>query len=151
MTGAQNSSGTYVYAVQTDCDPDNPGTSLSEPVEVTLRRYGDVGGGHGPDGIVDFIDITMIVDGFRNVWGTPVCCTTNADCAAFGPLSFCNTDWPGCQNPVTPGRCQSAYVNVDLATAPPSCVPNAIVDFIDIASAVDAFRNVPIACTAVCP
>jgi hypothetical protein len=151
IVGADSASVQYTYEVQTDCDPGNPGASLSDPVSVVMPRFGDVGGIVGPDGTVDFVDITMIVDGFRNVWGTPICCSDDGPCDVMGPLSFCNTAWEGCASPVvTPGRCQSAYVNLDLKGGF-GCLPDTVVDFVDITAAVDAFRNVPEPCSNVCP
>lgn len=135
------------YMVLADCDPSAPQTKFSDPVAATTWRLGDVNN----DGVVDFVDITMIVDGFRNVFGTPFCCTTDVDCTVLGPLSFCNTDWLGCQSPVvTPGRCQSSVVNLELKGGF-GCVPDGVVDFVDITAGVDAFRNVPDPCRIVCP
>jgi len=151
LIGAQNNVDPRTYDVQADCDPANPGTNLSDPVSVSLPRFGDVGGVVGPDGAVDFIDITMVVDGFRNVWGTPVCCSDDGPCGIMGPLSFCNTTWEGCASPeVTPGRCQSDYVNLDLRGGF-GCVPDKEVDFVDITAAVDSFRSIPEPCAVVCP
>lgn len=151
LIGAPSATDVNTYIVQTDCDPGNPGINLSDPVSVTLWRYGDVGGVFGPDDTVDFVDITMVVDGFRNTWGTPKCCFTDPECSVFGPLSICNTVWDGCQSPVeTPGRCQSSYVNVDLKGGF-GCTPDTVVDFVDITAVVDAFRNVPDSCSALCP
>ncbi len=139
--------GDATYTIMADCDSANPGTRFSDPVNVTTRRFGDASG----DRVIDFIDITMIVDGFRNVWGTPVCCTVDADCSVLGPLSICNTTWEGCRTPiVTPGRCQSSFVNVDLKSGF-GCHPDGVVDFIDITACVDAFRNVPSPCQTICP
>ncbi len=151
LVGSPSNQEVSTYLVQTDCDPANPGTMLSDPVNVTLWRYGDVGGPIGPDGTIDFVDITMMVDGFRNTWGTPVCCTVDADCEVFGPLSFCKTDWPGCETPIqTPGRCPSTCYNLDLKSAY-GCIPDCVVDFVDISAAVDAFRGLSNPCTMVCP
>jgi hypothetical protein len=151
LIGSQDPVDPFTFEVRADCDPGSPGTSLSDPVLVAMPRFADVGGTSGPDDVVDFVDITMVVDGFRNVWGTPVCCFDDEPCGVMGPLSFCNTTWPGCTNPqVTPGRCQSAYPNVDLKSGS-SCMPDTVVDFIDIGAAVDSFRNVPEPCTLVCP
>ncbi|MGD2109605.1 MAG: hypothetical protein PVI86_09455 [Phycisphaerae bacterium] len=139
--------GSMTYDVVADCDPSDPGSKFSDPVPVTMWRFGDT----NVDSVVDFVDITMVVDGFRNVWGTPICCTTDVDCAVLGPLSFCNTAWIGCQTPeVTPGRCQSTFVNLDLKGGF-NCLPDTVVDFVDITAAVDAFRNIPDPCLGVCP
>lgn len=151
LTGAPDDSGSYVYSVRTDCDPDNPGTILSEPVLVTLWRFGDTGGVWGPDATIDFVDITLSVEGFRNLWNTPICCSTDEDCSVYGPLSHCDTTGVGCTIPsVFPGRCLSSYVNLDLKGTM-GCTPDMIVDFNDITTSVDAFRHIPDACTMVCP
>jgi hypothetical protein len=151
VTGPPNAVETYTYEVQTDCNPANPGTRLSSPVTVAPWRYGDAGGVSGPDGVVDFVDITMLVDGFLDVWGTPLCCFDDADCTPFGPGSLCNTTWEGCHSPiVAPGRCQGAYPNLDIKSSL-TCVPDTIVDFNDIAAIVDVFRNDAEPCWSVCP
>jgi len=143
--------GGYAYMISADCDPDHPGEFTSAAVHTTLGPRADVGGSAGPDGTVDFVDISMVVDGFRNDWGTPVCCTVDADCAVFGPLARCNTDWPGCETPVeTPGRCQSTTANLDLVGTS-GCTPDEIIDFTDISAAVDAFRSLPDPCGTPCP
>ncbi|MGD2109382.1 MAG: hypothetical protein PVI86_08310 [Phycisphaerae bacterium] len=140
--------GGATYEVRLDCDPGGPGTFMSPAVTVTLPVTGDVG---PPAGVVDFVDIAMIVDGFRGDWGTPVCCTTDADCALFGPTSICNTDWPGCETPIqTPGRCMSRTENVDLVGAF-GCLPDRVIDFVDITAAVDAFKHSPDPCGTPCP
>lgn len=143
--------GGSTYEIRLDCDPDNPGTFLSPPVTGTTASRADVGGPFGPDGNQDFVDISMVVDGFRGDWGTPVCCTTDDECAVFGPLSLCNTDWPGCEKPVqTPGRCKSRTENLDLIGTS-ACEPDRVIDFVDLTAAVEAFRQVPDRCGVPCP
>jgi hypothetical protein len=142
--------GGTAYVVMADCDPTRPGIDLSSQVFVSTNRPADVGGPFGPDLVVDFVDISMVVDAFRSDWGTPVCCTTHDDCAVFGPQAFCNVAWPGCETPIqTPGRCMSTTENVDLIGAF-GCGPDRVIDFNDISAAVDAFGHHPDPCDSPC-
>ncbi|MGB2984255.1 MAG: hypothetical protein WBE26_00085 [Phycisphaerae bacterium] len=100
------------YLVQAECDT-GQGIGLSTAAGGTTWKRGDVNNSDGP---VDFVDISLVVDGFRGVFDT------------------------------------ITLYNVDLVGADSnSCLPEAVVDFNDIASAVDAFRQLPYPCGGVCP
>ena len=126
------------YAVQADCYPDEPGLMLSDPATATLWRWGDVNN----DGVVDFVDITMVVEGFRHEFDTPFPCSTDEDCSWFlGPFATCDT---------STGRCKSTIENLDIMGGF-GCPPDGVIDFTDITRDVDAFKNRPDPCRGVCP
>ncbi len=127
------------YQVQTDCNQAQPGTSLSDPVLVTLWNYGDADN----DLSVTILDITSAIDGFRNVLYLPaVSCATDADCATQGPNFICDTGVSLCL--------QVRPENVDIRGATVTCEPDTVVSILDIVAFVDVFRGTANACTGPC-
>lgn len=96
-------------------EPDN----LSDPLEVHLSGEGDVVGDcatcpcTAPDGVVDFVDISGVVDKFKNL----VC----VDGAGSG----------------VPRKARVDLINTDIAQP----LPDRKVDFVDISYVVEAFRG----------
>ena len=129
----------FTYNVQIDVDPQNPGISLSQPVAVTLWGFGDVDNVGG----VDIIDITRIIDGFQAAWNSVTPCTTDADCSTVRPNFECDT---------SAGFCVWITVeNVDIKGSS-TCLPERVIDIIDITVDIDAFSGQPDVCAEVaCP
>lgn len=127
------------YQVQTDCNPAQPGVSLSDPVSVTLWMHGDTNNDLG----VTILDIMRGIDGFRSVLHLPVVpCTTDADCATQGPNFRCDTAFSLCL--------QVRLENVEIRGASTACEPDTVVSILDIVALVDAFRGVPSECLGQC-
>jgi hypothetical protein len=99
------------YAVQTQCET-GQGTGLSTAASATTWRWADA---NNSGGLVDFQDISLIVDRFR---GLPTTSLYSAD------------QWGTAANP---------------------CLPQLAIDFNDITSAVEGFRQIPYHCSDPCP
>jgi hypothetical protein len=137
------------YNVQADCSPADPGSSLSGPAGDTLFAWGDANNSAG--GVVDFTDITLVVDGFQGRYhalNRP--CGTDAECAdvAGSYHETCDT---------VEGLCiRTTLENVDLIGAQypdlAGCSPDRLIDFTDITFVVNAFqaKAYPIQCRP-CP
>ncbi len=137
VRGAELVSG-RAYSVRTDCDPANPGNLLSEPTTVTLWPFADVDNFNG----VSIIDVTRILDGFSAVFNGSQACGSDANCAAVFPNFTCDT---------SANRCvRIRRENVDI-TAPAGCLPDGVIDILDVTTALDAFRGRPDSCSITCP
>ncbi len=126
--------GGKTYSIQTDCDPANPGTSLSEPVSATLWQWGDTDNWGG----VDIRDVTRILDGFRGMFHT-FYCEIDEDCMnpPVPPHFTCDT---------TVYKCLSATLeNVDVYGAT-GCMPERVISILDVTVDLDAFRGFPDPC-----
>ena len=150
--------------IQADCNPDSPGTNLSDPVSVTMWVWADV----DDNGVVDIVDITKALDAFRSLFNAfPVPCTTNEDCVGIPPLRLCNT---------IANRCIQCLSDADCVNVPPhracdeqaqlcvrvlrhnadfvgsgGCAPDGgPVDIIDVTIVIDGFRGLGDPCTDVC-
>jgi hypothetical protein len=65
------------YGARLDCDPANPGVSLSESNSDTLWVYGDSGG----NGDAEMRDALLVLEGFRQRWANiSFPCTDDSDC-----------------------------------------------------------------------
>lgn len=126
LRGANLRSGN-TYSVRADCQPWAPGSVLSTAVTGALWRWGDT----NADGLVDFVDITRLVDGFRGVWynlGRP--CSSDAECTMVLPHKKCD---------LGSGYCLAITLeNVDIYGST-GCTPDRQTDFTDITRGVDAF------------
>ena len=127
------------YAVRIDCDPIEPGESLSDPVTVTVWAYGDV---DDSGGLVDILDATRILDGFRAQFHT-LPCTTDDDCRLFPPYRTCDQSVARCL--------WITRENVDIIGTNGACLPNRTIEIIDVVTALDAFRSLPDPCARPCP
>jgi hypothetical protein len=129
--------GGRTYDVYADCDPANPGMSLSEPVPAILWRSGDVNN----NGVVDIIDATQILDAFRGVFYT-IACASDADCVVVRPHKWCDP---------AVGRCLWVTIeNADLI-GDIGCLPNGVISIVDVTYDLDRFRGLPDPCVPSCP
>ncbi len=129
--------GGMTYDVYADCDASSPGTRLSEPVSVTMWRWGDVDG----NTVVNIMDAVRILDGFVARFHT-ILCATDAGCSIVPPHFTCDMEI---------GRCLWITVqNVDII-AEGSCIPNGVISIFDVLLALDAFRGLPDSCGVSCP
>ncbi len=109
-----------IRAIDETCDTANP-DHFSLPLQVGMSLAGDVVGGcaacpcTSPDGVVDFVDISAVVEKFKNV--------------------PCN---PG-ESPGVPRKARADVINSDVLQS----LPDRKVDFVDISCVVEAFRGAP--------
>ncbi len=96
------------FVVQTECDT-GAGPGISTPASDTTWMWGDT---DNSGGLVDILDLTLIVDGFR---GT------------FEQATLYSTDIWG--------------------ESPEICLPQLVIDILDMTRAVDAFKQDPYPCT----
>ncbi len=129
--------GGQTYNVFADCNPSSPGTSLSEPATVTMSRTGDV----DFNDVVDILDITRCLDGFRSVYHT-LACETDAGCWQVGPFYACDTDMGFCHWI----RLEHVDIIGDMG-----CTPDGIISILDVMVDLDYFRSLPRPCPDVCP
>ncbi|MGD2110023.1 MAG: hypothetical protein PVI86_11615, partial [Phycisphaerae bacterium] len=128
---------THSYQIRLDCEEAAPGTTLSDATSATLWRAGDCDN----SGFVHFVDISMVVEGFKNAYLTGVSCGGDVDCWPLGRASTCD---------LSNRTCKSAVQNVDLIGTN-GCMPDGVIDFTDISLDVEYFGNVPDPCGEVCP
>lgn len=130
----------HSYTIQTDCDPAAPGTTLSEPVSVTMWEWADVDNSGLP---VEILDAVHILDAFRSQFHT-IDCTSDVDCLEVRPFRSCD---------LSVGKCLwNTVESVDLFGAVTGCIPDRSVDIpIDVVLAIDAFRGLPSPCPLPCP
>ncbi len=127
------------YRIQGDCNQSSPGTTLSPGVTVRMWRFGDVDNNN----VVDILDATRILDGFRSTFWT-IACASDTDCQFVRPYRKCDLT-------VAPTRCRWIYFeNVDIIGSP-GCQPERSISIIDVTTSLDAFRSRPDNCTGVCP
>ncbi len=131
------------YEFRADCDPSNPGTSLSEPASATLWRWADVDN----DTSVSILDVTRILDGFRGVYYT-LPCESDADCQSPTPVPphyHCDLDIHKCL--------WITIENVDIIGAGyDQCGPEGVASILDVTVCLDAFRGFPDPCAVTwCP
>lgn len=129
--------GSQTYNIFADCDSSSPGTSLSEPVTVTMSRPGDA----DFNDVVDILDVTRGLDGFRAVYHT-LACETDGDCWQVRPFYTCDTDMGMC-NWI---RLEHVDIIGDMG-----CTPDRIVSILDVMLDLDYFRSLPRPCPDVCP
>lgn len=106
-----------LYDVYSVCNFGGPPT-ISAATQARTYRWGDANG----DNIVDFADISAVVDAFRNVYISGTYQSTNI--IASGTV---------CSDPQG------------------NCVGQECINFGDVSGAVDAFRGVAFPCPATCP
>lgn len=128
--------GNMTYKIQTDCNEQSPGVNLSEAVIVTMSRPGDV----DFTGVVDILDVTRELDGFRSIFHT-LPCTADADCWQVGPYYTCDRDVGFC--------IWIRFENVDII-GDTGCTPDRIVSILDVMLDLDYFRSLPNPCRP-CP
>lgn len=136
-----------LYNFYADCDPANPGTSLSEAVPVRLWKGGDADN----SGLVDIGDAVRGVDGFRGRFHIEVdTCTTDEDCDCLGPgLNRCRGPHYWCDP--GPGLCLWITIeNVDNLSDI-GCGPNGNISIRDIVETLNFFQGFPDACNPGCP
>jgi hypothetical protein len=127
------------YEFRADCDPASPGTSLSQPVSATLWRWADVDN----TGVVDILDATRILDGFRGIYHT-LPCQSNADCVNVRPHYACDLSMNQCL--------WVTLQNVDIIGAGYNqCGPEGAASITDVTVCLDAFRGFPDPCAISCP
>ncbi|MGD2107950.1 MAG: trypsin-like peptidase domain-containing protein [Phycisphaerae bacterium] len=113
--------GTFELRMIDETCPTTNEQNYSAPLAVTMSQTGDIVGDcadcpcTGPDGVADFVDITAVVEKFKN---TP--------CASGGPG--------------VPRMARADLIN-STATLP---LPDQVIDFVDIAYCVDGFRDAAI-------
>jgi hypothetical protein len=125
------------FTVRADCDANSPGSSLSSGVTVKTWRWADVDNNN----IIDILDITRILDAFRNTFHT-LPCSNDQDCVNVLPHRKCDLGL---------GRCLwTTLQNVDLVSDA-NCQPEGIISILDVTVALDAFRSAPNPCGNACP
>lgn len=139
--------GGRTYDVYGDCDPMNPGVTLSDPVRVTMWRAGDTDNNN----VVDIRDAVAGVNGFQGNWNVyPSCpdcypdclpCTSDADCWCYSPHQTCVTETGLCRLITIP--------NVDL-TGDANCEPNQVISILDIVEVLNFFQGFPDRCNPQC-
>ncbi len=129
--------GGMTYNVYADCDASSPGTNLSEPVSVTMWRWGDVDG----NTVANIIDAVRILDGFVGFFHT-IPCNTDADCLLVPPHFTCDAGNDHCL--------WITLQNVDII-AEGSCIPNGVISIFDVLISLDAFRGFADPCRVSCP
>lgn len=125
------------FTVRADCDANNPGSSLSSGVTVKTWRWADVDNTN----VVDILDATRILDGFRSIYHT-LPCTSDADCTGVLPHRKCDLSVNKCLWIIKE--------NVDLLSDA-NCQPEGVVSILDVTVSLDAFRGQPDPCRNVCP
>ena len=125
--------GGMTYAVQADCDPENPGVSLSDPVTATLWHFGDTNN-TPTQPHVEILDAVRVLDGFRGMYHTtfPAECNTDQECDIVMPHQHCDLDVH---------KCRWIYLEeVDLYGSG-DCKPNRVIEIIDAVYSLDGFRG----------
>lgn len=134
--------GGMTYSVQADCDPQNPGVSLSEPVTATLWHFGDTN--NTPTyPYVEILDAVRVLDGFRGMFHItiPSVCNTDQDCEMVPPHRLCDLDVH---------KCRWIYrEEVDLYGGG-TCAPNRVIEIVDAVYSLDGFRGMADWCVP-CP
>ena len=100
------------YVVQTECNT-GQGIDLSTMASATTWLWADANDTGFP---VDFLDVSLVVDGFQGVFNLATIYATDL--------------WGADANP---------------------CVPQLVIDFVDITMALDAFKQIPFPCDDPCP
>jgi hypothetical protein len=136
--GAQLVAG-RTYEFRADCNPDAPGTNQSPPASATLWRWADV----DDTGVVDILDVTRILDGFRGLFHT-LPCQSDADCSSVLPHYTCD---------LSVHRCLWITLqNVDIVGAGyHQCSPEKLISITDATVCLDAFRGARDHCRVSCP
>lgn len=132
------------YDIQADCGKTS-GDVVSSVVSATTWKWGDANNSLSSD----ISDILRVVDGFLGLFVRHAFpCTSDADCQ--DPI---NSPFFECD--VVEGFCVSGTTQsldfIDFPAIETNCLPNRIVNIVDVLASVDAWLGDAFPCSSVCP